>query len=78
MLQSAHSQKLNQVAPVLRDGDWVTIGYDSEIKLQGCKILHRLDGRITRHPLAWLVDDKPLLNWILGKQSKKNTVDVAC
>lgn len=57
------------VAPVLQKGDWVDIGHDSAIKLdaENEMLLHRLEGKVTRHFLSWLVTDRALLNYALSK-----------
>ena len=51
--------------PVLLKGAWVDIGHDSAIILKKGSILHRSGGVVRKHDLAWLVLDKPLLNWVL-------------
>jgi hypothetical protein len=57
------------IAPVLLSGEWVCIGHESEIKLEGDKLLHRLDDEIIVRDPSWLVDDLSLLNWILSQKS---------
>ena len=57
--------RIDQIAPVVAAGGWVDIGYDSAIKLEGGKILHRVSGVVKPRKLSWLVDELPLLNWIL-------------
>jgi len=56
---------LDEIAPILLTGQWIEVGYDSAIKLEGEIILHRYNGQIVQQKLSWLLDEVPLLNWIL-------------
>ena len=71
---AARMKLIDQLAPVVRTGKWIDIGHDSRIKLSGRMILHRCNGRVSRHGLGWLVRDKPRLNWMLAQ----NSVDSMC
>lgn len=63
------TQYRDLIAPVLLGGDWICIGHNSAIKLEGDKIMHRLEEEVTAHDLSWLVDDLSLLNWILSQNN---------
>lgn len=65
----AAAELKNLLAPILLAGDWVDIGYDSALKLSGESLLHRYNGRSYKRSFGWLVEDRPLLNWILSKNS---------
>ena len=67
---------MDQLPPKVRSGAWVDIGHDCAIKLSGRSILHRCNGKVTRRGLGWLVNEMPLLNWILHRE--ENTVDSEC
>ena len=58
-----HSTK--DIAPVLLSGEWIDIGYASAIRLEGDSIFHRVDGEVKKRKLSWLLEELPLLNWIL-------------
>jgi len=62
---SATCEINNSLAPVLRNGEWLDIGYETAIKMEGGKLLHRQGKRVTVRELTWLTEEMPLLNWIL-------------
>jgi hypothetical protein len=59
------------MAPVLLSGEWIDIGYDSAIRYDEGKILHRFNGQVKKRKLSWLLEEVPLLNWILQNSQKK-------
>ncbi len=77
MGKSLKRTTLDSLPAIVREGGWIDIGHDSAIKLSGRSLLHRCNGRVARRPVAWLVEELPLLNWILHRESEKG-VDLPC
>ena len=69
---------VNEFPPVLQEGGWVNIGYNSALKFSEGKLLHKLNGRTFLRPESWLMVDRPLLVWILKHSNLKAEVDSAC
>lgn len=54
-----------EIPPVLQQGGWVDIGYDSALRVDNGRLLHRLNGEVIRRSLDWLMVERPLLVWVL-------------
>ena len=77
--------KLHSIQPCLLGGGWIDIGYLSALRLVKSKagvgvpfggwvLQHRFEGNIKTHPITWLVEERSLLAYVLGKIAKKDLV----
>ena len=57
-----------KVPKVLRSGDWVPIGFRSELRYRNGKLQHRIEGKVYDRSVGWL-RRLPLLFYILNKVS---------
>ena len=69
---------VSEFPPILKEGGWVDIGYDSALKFDNGKLLHRLNGEVIRRRLKWLMVERPLLVWILQYATRETNVDTEC
>ena len=69
---------VSEFPPILKEGGWVDIGYNSALKFSEGKLWHRLNGKIVSRPERWLMVDRPLLVWILKYATRKAGVDSEC
>lgn len=75
MASKGHRQNVD-LPPVLHGGEWVDIGHNCAIRLDGNSLQHRVEGKVAKKPLCWLRDELPLLDWML-RQEKALTCDVS-
>tara|TARA_R100000700_G_scaffold30415_2_gene37395 strand:+ start:886 stop:1116 length:231 start_codon:yes stop_codon:yes gene_type:complete len=66
---------VSEVPPVLQQGGWINIGYDSALKFDKGKLFHRLNGKVIQRNTKWLMVERPLLVWVLNRESG---IDSAC
>jgi|19_taG_2_1085344.scaffolds.fasta_scaffold43406_3 hypothetical protein len=69
---------VSEFPPILKEGGWVDIGYDSALKFSEGKLWHRLNGKIVSRPEGWLMVERPLLVWILQYATRETCVDTGC
>jgi hypothetical protein len=55
-----------RVPKVLRSGDWVPIGFRSELRYSNGKLQHRVEGKVYNRSADWL-GTLPLLLYVLNK-----------
>jgi hypothetical protein len=55
-----------KVPKVLRSGDWIPIGFRSELRYCNGKLQHRVEGKIHNRSAGWL-RKLPLLLYVLNK-----------